>query len=53
MIYNSIQAVCPDGKNVEWENDFYSNVYLSGGNMLFKYMDRRLENELKKLCVPF
>ena len=36
MIYNSIQAVCPDSINVEWENDFYGNIYLSGGTMLFK-----------------
>lgn len=42
MIYNSIQAVCPEGSNVEWENDFYGNVYLSGGTMLFKGVELRL-----------
>jgi len=50
----SIQTCCYESINVsdaEIRSDLLKNIYVSGGNTLFKNFDTRLKNELDKLLL--
>lgn len=50
----SIQTCCYESINVsdaEIRSDLLKNIYISGGNALFKNFDVRLKNELDKLLL--